>query len=65
MKEFILHFKIWTNPGLFLFIFVLFKLKYKFKLKKQSVDVVDGIRTRSCRIVGAEGSTELWLPPYN
>ena len=31
--------------------------------KKQSVDVALGIRNRGRRMVGADGSTELWRPP--
>ena len=51
-----------ANPGLFLFIFVLFTLQFQHKLKK-SVDGVLGIRTRGCRMVGADETTELFLNP--
>ena len=47
------------------FIFILFSFQYQpqfqqFKLKK-IIDVV-GIRTRGYRMLGADQTTELWLP---
>ena len=54
--------KIWANPSLF-FIFVLF-VSLQFKLKKESIDVVLGIRTRGRRMVGKDRSTELCRPPW-
>ena len=52
----------WANPGLLLFIFVLFfTLQFKFKMKKESVDVVLGIRTRGGRMIGRE----LWRRPQH
>ena len=38
--------------------------KYNWIWNKQSVDVVLGIWTCGCRIVGADGSTELWRPSF-
>ena len=54
--------KKWANRGLFLFIFILLLLQFQCKLKK-SVDCVLGIRTRGCRMVGVDETTELWRPP--
>ena len=47
------------ESGLFLFIFILFTLQFRFKLI--NIVVVLGIQTRDRRIVGADGSTELWF----
>ena len=47
----------WANSELFLFIFDLFTLLFKCTLNKACV------RTRGRRIVGADGSSELWRPP--
>ena len=50
---------LWGNPGLFLFIFVLYSSQIKSTLKKRICCAWD--RTQGCRMVGADGSTELWL----
>ena len=44
-------------------LFVLFTLQFKFELKKLIIDVVLGILTQGCRMVGSDGSTKLWQPP--
>ena len=55
-----LFFKYRHIPASFSFIFVLFTSQLNFNLKK-NVDVVFGIGTRGGRMVGTDGSTELWL----
>ena len=43
-------------------LFLSFSHKIQLQIEK-TIYVVVGIRTRGCRIVGADGSTELWRPP--
>ena len=50
------------HSGLFLFNFVLFTPLFICKLKKHRCCV--GIRTQGWRMVGADGSTELWLHAF-
>ena len=50
----------WPIPASFFVLFV--TLQFKFRVKKRSVDDVLGIRTWGRRMVGADGSTELWWP---
>ena len=52
--------KFWPIPASFFVLFV--TLQFKFRVKKRSVDDVLGIRTWGRRMVGADGSTELWWP---
>ena len=61
MSLFLFFLKKWANPGFFLFIFVLFSLLFQYKLKKHRC--VLEIRTGGRRMVGADETTELWLPP--
>ena len=58
----------WAKHGLFLFIFVLFTIQWliyhKFDYKRnKSLDGLLGIQTWGGRMVGADGSTELWQHP--
>ena len=52
--------KKWAKPGLFFFIFVLFSTQCQIHHKRRCG--VLGIRTQDRRMVGADKSTELWLP---
>ena len=50
-----------ANAVLLLFVFVLFSSQFKYKLKKLQMCL--GIEPAAvCRVVGADGSTELWVP---
>ena len=55
--------KKWAKSGLFWFIFVLFSTQWQINIWLKSIDGVLGIRTRDCRMVGADESTELKRPP--
>ena len=52
----------WANPGLFFVYFHSFLITISIQIEK-SIDGVLGIRTRGCRMVGADETTELWRPP--
>ena len=52
-----------ANPDLFWFIFVLFTLPtIKIKIEKALIFLL-GTRHRGRKLVGSDGSTELWRPP--
>ena len=51
-----------ANPGLFLLILAV--SHHDSITNEKSVDVVLGIRTGAQKMVGADGSTEQWRPPY-
>ena len=55
--------KKWADPGLFFVYFHYFLDTISIIQIEKSIDGVLGIRTRGCRMVGADETTELWRPP--
>jgi len=62
MSHHLIVFKIWANPGLFFVYFRSFLIPITISIIQieNSVDGVLGIRTRGCRMVGADKTMELY-----